>query len=41
MEWSYVFTMIFMTMLLVFFWRALKVMPKTKPQQINPSPRSR
>jgi cell division protease FtsH len=36
MEWSYVFTMIFMTLLLVFFWRALKVMPKTKPQQIKP-----
>ncbi len=36
MEWSYVFTMVFMAGLLYFFWRALRVMPKTKPQQIKP-----
>ncbi|MDQ3608053.1 MAG: AAA family ATPase, partial [Actinomycetota bacterium] len=36
MEWSYVFTMVFMALLLFFFWRALRVMPKTKPQQIKP-----
>jgi len=35
-EWSYVFTMVFMAVLIFFFWRALRVMPKTKPQEIKP-----
>ncbi len=36
LEWSYVFTMVFMAVLIFFFWRALRVMPKTKPQEIKP-----
>ena len=36
LEWSGLFTMLFMTAMVFFFWRMLKTMPKTKPQQIKP-----
>jgi cell division protease FtsH len=36
LEWSGLFTLIFMSAIIFFFWRTLKVMPKTKPQQIRP-----
>ena len=37
LEWSGVATLIFMAAMIWFFWRTLKLMPKTKPQQIKPS----
>src|SRR3712207_3579308 len=36
LEWSGLFTMIFMAAMIFFFWRTLKSLPKTKPQQIRP-----
>src|SRR5688572_27413271 len=36
LEWSGLFTMMFMVAMVFFFWRTLKSMPKTKPQQIRP-----
>jgi len=36
LEWSGLFTMLFMGAMVWFFWRTLKAMPKTKPQQIRP-----
>jgi cell division protease FtsH len=36
LEWSGLFTILFMTAMVFFFWRMLKTMPKTKPQQIRP-----
>ncbi|HEV3227885.1 MAG TPA: AAA family ATPase [Solirubrobacteraceae bacterium] len=36
-QWSGVATMLFMSVMLFIFWRLLKVMPKTKPQQIKPA----
>ncbi len=36
-NWSPVFFMFFFTVLIFVMWRMLKVMPKTKPQQIKPS----
>jgi cell division protease FtsH len=39
LEWSGVFTLIFMMAMVVFFWRTLRLMPKTKPQQIKPEAR--
>jgi cell division protease FtsH len=36
LEWSGLFTMLFMIAMVFFFWRTLKSMPKTKPQQIRP-----
>jgi cell division protease FtsH len=35
-EWSGVFTMLFMFLMLWFFWRMMRLMPQTKPQQIRP-----
>jgi cell division protease FtsH len=35
-EYQGVMTMIFMVLMLVFFWRMMRLMPKTKPQQIKP-----
>jgi cell division protease FtsH len=35
-EWQGVMTMLFMALMIFFFWRMLKLMPKTKPQQIKP-----
>ncbi|HEX2086363.1 MAG TPA: AAA family ATPase, partial [Solirubrobacteraceae bacterium] len=35
-EWQGVFTMLFMFMMVFFFWRMMRLMPKTKPQQIRP-----
>src|SRR3954464_3035650 len=40
LEWSGVATLIFMVAMVWFFWRTLKLMPKTKPQQIKPSAKS-
>jgi cell division protease FtsH len=40
LEWSGLFTMLFMTAMVFFFWRMLKTMPKTKPQQIKPDAKS-
>jgi hypothetical protein len=36
LEWSGVFSLLFMGLLVFFFWRTLRLMPKTKPQQIKP-----
>jgi cell division protease FtsH len=36
LEWSGLFTLIFMIAMIFFFWRTLRLMPKTKPQQIRP-----
>jgi cell division protease FtsH len=35
-DWSGVATLLFMCAVVFLFWRTLKVMPKTKPQQIKP-----
>jgi cell division protease FtsH len=40
MEWSGVATLVFMAAMIFFFWRTLKLMPRTKPQQIKPSAKS-
>jgi cell division protease FtsH len=40
LEWSGVMTMVFMFAMVWFFWRTLKMMPKTKPAQIRPSAKS-
>ena len=40
LEWSGVATLIFMGAMIFFFWRTLKLMPKTKPVQIKPAARS-
>jgi cell division protease FtsH len=40
LEWSGVATLIFMGAMIFFFWRTLKLMPRTKPQQIKPAARS-
>src|SRR5438270_10720584 len=37
LQWSGVATLLFMGVMLFFFWRLLKLMPKTKPQQIKPA----
>jgi cell division protease FtsH len=39
-NWSGVATLLFMAAMIFFFWRTLKLMPKTKPQQIKPSAKS-
>jgi cell division protease FtsH len=36
LEWSGLFTLIFMVAIIFLFWRTLRLMPKTKPQQIKP-----
>jgi cell division protease FtsH len=36
LQWSGVFSLLFMFLICFFFWRTLKLMPKTKPQQIKP-----
>jgi len=36
LQWSGVATLLFMFAMVFFFWRTLKLMPKTKPQQIRP-----
>jgi cell division protease FtsH len=40
LQWSGVATLVFMAAMLVFFWRTLKMMPKTKPVQIKPETKS-
>ncbi|MDX6665194.1 MAG: cell division protease FtsH [Solirubrobacteraceae bacterium] len=40
LEWSGVATLLFMVAMIWFFWRTLKLLPKTKPQQIKPSAKS-
>jgi cell division protease FtsH len=40
LEWSGVATLLFMVGMLFFFWRTLKLMPRTKPQQIKPQTRT-
>ncbi|MCW2989582.1 MAG: hflB [Solirubrobacterales bacterium] len=40
LEWSGVATLLFMFAMVFFFWRTLKLMPKTKPQQLKPSAKS-
>ena len=40
LEWSGVFTIIFMFLICFFLWRTLKLMPKTKPIQIKPDVKS-
>ncbi len=40
LEWSGVATFIFMGAIVFFFWRTLKLMPRTKPQQIRPEAKS-
>jgi len=40
LEWSGVATLLFMFAMVFFFWRTLKLMPKTKPAQIKPSAKS-
>jgi len=40
LEWSGVATLLFMLAMVTFFWRSLKLMPKTKPAQIRPSAKS-
>jgi cell division protease FtsH len=36
MEWSGVFSLLFMVVIAFILWRTLRLMPKTKPQQIRP-----
>jgi cell division protease FtsH len=36
LEWSGVFTILFMFLICFFLWRTLKLMPRTKPVQIKP-----
>ncbi len=40
LEWSGVFTILFMFLICFFLWRTLKLMPRTKPQQIKPEAKS-
>ncbi|MGH2944525.1 MAG: ATP-dependent metallopeptidase FtsH/Yme1/Tma family protein, partial [Solirubrobacteraceae bacterium] len=40
LEWSGVFTIVFMFLICFFLWRTLKLMPRTKPQQIKPEVKS-
>src|SRR6476619_1217969 len=40
LEWSGVATLLFMAAMVFFFWRTLKLMPRTKPVQIKPAGRS-
>jgi cell division protease FtsH len=40
LEWSGVFTIIFMFLIVFFLWRTLKLMPRTKPVQIKPEVKS-
>src|SRR6195952_2847663 len=40
LEWSGVFTIVFMFLICFFLWRTLKLMPKTKPGQIKPEAKS-
>ncbi len=40
LEWSGVFTIIFMFLICFFLWRTLKLMPRTKPVQIKPEVKS-
>jgi cell division protease FtsH len=40
LEWSGVATLLFMFAMVFFFWRTLKLMPKTKPAQLKPSAKS-
>ena len=39
-NWSGVATIVFMFAVIIFFWRTLKLMPRTKPQQIRPTTKS-
>ncbi len=39
-EWSGIFTILFMFLICFFLWRTLKLMPKTKPVQIKPETKS-
>jgi cell division protease FtsH len=40
LEWSGVFTILFMFLICFFLWRTLKLMPRTKPVQIKPEAKS-
>jgi cell division protease FtsH len=40
LEWSGVFTIVFMFLICFFLWRTLKLMPRTKPVQIKPEAKS-
>ena len=40
LEWSGVATLLFMFVMVWFFWRIVRSMPKTKPQQLKPSAKS-
>jgi cell division protease FtsH len=40
LEWSGVFTILFMCLICFFLWRTLKLMPRTKPVQIRPDAKS-
>ncbi|MEA2156359.1 MAG: cell division protease FtsH [Solirubrobacteraceae bacterium] len=40
LEWSGVFTILFMFLICFFLWRTLKLMPRTKPVQIKPEVKS-
>jgi len=40
LEWSGVFTIVFMFLICYFLWRTLKLMPRTKPVQIKPEVKS-
>jgi cell division protease FtsH len=40
LEWSGVATLLFMCAMVFFFWRTLKLMPRTKPAQLKPSAKS-
>jgi cell division protease FtsH len=39
LEWSGVFSLVFMGLVVFFLWRTVRLMPKTKPQQIRPDVR--
>jgi cell division protease FtsH len=40
LEWSGVFTILFMFLICFFLWRTMKLMPRTKPVQIKPDVKS-
>jgi cell division protease FtsH len=40
LEWSGVFSILFMFLICFFLWRTLKLMPRTKPVQIKPAAKS-
>ena len=40
LEWSGVFTILFMFLICFFLWRTIKLMPRTKPVQIKPDVKS-